>query len=229
MEIKGFLETSFVDWPGNICAVVFTPGCNFRCPFCHNYELVLAPQGFESFPVDYVLERLATFQGWIDGVCVTGGEPTLQPGIRSFMRAIRDLGFQVKLDTNGTRPDLLADMTNEGLLDYVAMDIKGPLNHIDYSHAAGVPVDLEAIEQSITILRQGRIPYEFRTTIVPTLHGEREIAAMADDLEGCLVWRLQEFNPANPMDESFRSIRPYDSDTIATFAQIARTKVNAIH
>ena len=140
MQIKGFLETSFVDWTGKICSVVFAPGCNFRCPFCHNHELVLQPHRFETVPEEYVLDRLSTFRGWIDGVCITGGEPTLQPDLKDFIRRLKKTGFEVKLDSNGTRPEVLTELAEEGLLDYVAMDVKGPLNHIDYSRASGVPI-----------------------------------------------------------------------------------------
>lgn len=229
MQIKGFLETSFVDWTGKICSVVFTPGCNFRCPFCHNHELVLEPHRFETIPEEHVLDRLNTFRGWIDGVCITGGEPTLQPDLKDFMRRLKKIGVEVKLDSNGARPEVLAKLAEEGLVDYVAMDVKGPLNHIDYSRASGVPIQLDAVLQSIAFLKRGLVAYEFRTTVVPGLHGEREISAMADYLDGSSLWRLQDYNPQNALDESLRSCEPYSSDQMKRFVQIAGEKVPVIH
>jgi pyruvate formate lyase activating enzyme len=224
MQIKGFLETSFVDWTGKICSVVFTPGCNFRCPFCHNHELVLAPHHFETVPEEHVLGRLKTFRGWIDGVCITGGEPTLQPDLKDFIRRLKETGVEVKLDSNGTQPEILAELAEEGLVDYVAMDVKGPLNHIDYSRASGAPAPLDAVLKSIAFLKRGLVAYEFRTTVVPGLHGEREISAMADHLGGCSLWRLQDFNPANALDESLRARQPFSSEQMKRFVQIAEEK-----
>ncbi len=229
LEIKGFLETSFVDWPGNICSVVFTPGCNLRCPFCHNHDLVLNPGKFESFPREYVLERLAAFKGWIDGVCITGGEPTLQEGLEDFLRTLHSLGFLVKLDTNGTDADALKRMLDQGMLDYVAMDVKGPLNDVDYCRAAGKPVDLEHIRRSIDLLKQSVITYEFRTTVVPSLHGEQDILSMAGALSGGALWRLQPFRPDNALNRSYRSIRPYDSSVLERFARLAESLVHTVH
>lgn len=229
MQIKGFLETSFVDWTGKISSVVFTPGCNFRCPFCHNHELVLDPHRFETIPEEHVLDRLSTFRGWIDGVCITGGEPTLQPDLGDFIRRLKATGVAIKLDSNGTRPDILSELIRDELVDYVAMDVKGPLNHIDYSRASGVPIQLEAVLQSISILKRGLVAYEFRTTVVPGLHGEQEISSMADFLDGSSLWRLQDYNPQNAMDESLRSRAPYSSEQMERLVQIAGEKVPVVH
>ncbi len=228
MEIKGFLETSFVDWPGKICSVLFTPGCNFRCPFCHNHGLVLNPDGYETIPEDYFLGRLEVFRGWIDGVCITGGEPTLQKGLKNLIIAVKRHGFSVKLDTNGYRPAILTELIEEELLDYVAMDIKAPLDHISYSRATGVPVDIEPVKRSVSMLMNGKVPYEFRTTVVPELHGAPELTAMAEQLSGASIWRLQDFQPAGALDLRFRDGSVYDQDEMEGFRGIARDKISSV-
>jgi len=228
MELKGFLETSFVDWPGKICSVLFTPGCNFRCPFCHNHGLILAPDEYETIPAEYIFKRLDAFRGWIDGVCVTGGEPTLHKGLKDLIVEIKRRGFAVKLDTNGARPDVLSGFLEEGLLDYIAMDVKGPLNHIEYSRAAGVPVDIMLIERSIALLKRGAIPYEFRTTVVPALHGAVELSVMAEQLCGARIWRLQNFQPANALDHEFRQNEAYDENQMEELRGLAREKISSV-
>ena len=126
MEIKGFLETSFIDWPDKICAVLFLPICNFRCPYCHNHGLILRPEEYETLSWPFIRERFQTLRGWLDGVCVSGGEPTLHPDLPDLLAAIKALGFPVKLDTNGTRPKVLHFLVDEKLVDFVAMDVKAP-------------------------------------------------------------------------------------------------------
>lgn len=125
--IKGFIETSFLDWRGLISAVLFLPGCNFACPYCHNFTLVSDPDSLMSLPLDSVLDRLRPFVGWIDGVVVSGGEPTLHPGLEELLGLIHQEGFQVKLDTNGYRPEVVKRVVEAGLVDMVAMDVKAPL------------------------------------------------------------------------------------------------------
>ena len=229
MEIKGFLETSFIDWRGYICSVVFTPRCNFRCPFCHNHELVLNPHKFEVFSVEYILGYLTSFKEWVDGVCVTGGEPTLQPDLMDFLGLLRKHDIKIKLDTNGTNPDLLGSLITNNLVDYVAMDIKGPLNDLDYSRAAGVAVDLDAVRKSVDLIKYSDIEYEFRTTVVPSLHSREHIVKMAEELEGSSLWRLQDFNPANTLDKRLRNVRPYLPDEMELFVQTVKDKVHSIH
>ncbi|MBF0526325.1 MAG: anaerobic ribonucleoside-triphosphate reductase activating protein, partial [Deltaproteobacteria bacterium] len=126
--IKGFIETSFVDWAGKIAAVVFLPGCNFRCPMCHNHELVLHPEAISDYPFEIIADSLNQHQGWIDGVCITGGEPTNHPNLARLLEVFKGLGLPVKLDTNGSRPDVLAHLLAQGQVDYVAMDVKAQLN-----------------------------------------------------------------------------------------------------
>ena len=169
MEIHGFNKTTLLDYPEHIAATVFTGGCNFRCPFCHNGELVLDPGCQPLIPEEEVLAYLKKRQGILQGVCVTGGEPTLQKDLKDFLRKIKELGYPIKLDTNGYMPGVLWDLMQEHLIDYVAMDIKASRDN--YARAAGLPhMDISRIEESIGILKSSGIPYEFRTTVVRGIH-----------------------------------------------------------
>jgi len=212
IEIKGFLESSFLDWPGQIASVIFLAGCNFRCPFCHNYGLVLNPDEFPTLEWDEVKARLKKFAGWIDGVVITGGEPTLSRGLPDLIRDIKSSSFQVKLDTNGSRPEVLSALLNQGLLDHVAMDVKAPLNEIAYARAAGRPGFLDKVKESLSLLESSGIPYTLRTTVVPELHTENDILLMAKQLAGVSNWQLQYFKPENALDCSFRKLEPMDRD-----------------
>ncbi|MFZ5585174.1 MAG: anaerobic ribonucleoside-triphosphate reductase activating protein [Thermodesulfobacteriota bacterium] len=196
-EIKGFLETSFIDWRGAIAAVVFLPGCNFACPYCHNHQLVSAPEVYQSLALGDVLERLKPFVGWVDGVVVSGGEPSLHPGLAELCGAFQAAGFRVKLDSNGARPAVIEDLAERGLIDTVAMDVKAPLQDLAYRRAAGRPVDLDAIRRSIDFLIHSGLAHEFRSTIWPAWHGAAELNQMAAALEGCQAWTLQALNPEN--------------------------------
>jgi pyruvate formate lyase activating enzyme len=204
MEIKGFVETSFVDWPGRVCAVLFLPACNLRCPFCHNRELVLHPEGLPSYPWETINQRLRTLHPWLDGVCVTGGEPTLQPDLPDLLRKIHDLGLLVKLDTNGTRPEVLGGLVAHGLIDYLAMDIKGPLDERAYRQCSGAAVSMDQIRKSMDLILSGTVEGEFRTTVVPQWHTPSVLARMALELKDAPKWTRQEFDPAQALDPALR-------------------------
>jgi pyruvate formate lyase activating enzyme len=210
IDIKGFLETSFVDWPGKICSVLFLPYCNFRCPYCHNALLFSHPEQLASIPLPEILDRLSCFQGWIDGVCITGGEPTLHTELPLLTREIKQRGFLVKLDTNGTHPELLERLIGEEQIDYVAMDVKAPLDPLRYRRAAGAPVDLDLILKSISILKREKIDYHFRLTAVPGIHKTEDIQALADQLRAGKKLILQNFNPENPLDPGLKGLFPFD-------------------
>ncbi len=198
--IKGVLETSFVDWPERLCAVLFLGGCNFRCPYCHNNSLVLHPDGLASLGVEELLHRLAPLKKWLGGICVTGGEPTLDPHLPEFLVLLKEGGWSVKLDTNGSRPEVLAQLLAQGLLDMVAMDVKTVLVQEKYDRCAGRPVDLGRIHRSIELLGASGIAHEFRMTVVPGYHGETDVAAWAANLAGRARLTLQNFNPKSTLD-----------------------------
>lgn len=176
MQIHGFNKTTLLDYPGRVAATVFTGGCNFRCPFCHNGELVLG--GGETMDETEVLTHLAKRRGILEGVCVTGGEPTLQRDLRTFLKRIKELGYAVKLDTNGYRPNVLWSLLSEKLVDYVAMDVKA--DKLGYAAAAGLPqFDLSRIEESMAMLAGSGIAYEYRTTAVKGIHTVEQFGEIA--------------------------------------------------
>ena len=211
VNIKGFLETSFLDWPGMIAAVIFLAGCNLRCPFCHNHGLVLNHQEYPSLDWRAIRARLGKFTGWIDGVVVSGGEPTISPGLVELIREIKDAGFMVKLDTNGSRPEVVSLLLEEGLLDHVAMDVKGPLDEMSYTRASGRHGFLEPVKESLALLAGSNVPYTLRTTVVPGLHSERDVLLLAEQLKDAPKWILQNFNPENALDCSYRDIESWDT------------------
>jgi len=208
VSLKGFLETSFLDWPGKLAAVVFLPGCNFRCPFCHNRELVEAGEDLPGVPLPFILGRLEKLRGWVDGVVVTGGEPTLHGGLPDLLRAFREAGLLIKLDTNGSRPEVLGRLFGEKLVDGVDMDLKAPLEKELYDRLAGVSVDLGAIGRSVELLRKARLPHRFRTTYIPGLLDEVSIRELARFVAPSSEYVLQPFDPRRTLDAALGEISP---------------------
>lgn len=198
MEIAGLQKLSLVDYPGLMAATVFLPGCDFRCPFCHNASLV-APQGGAGFPAadeDAFWAFLEKRRGVLQGVCISGGEPLLRDGLAQLCGRIKEMGYRVKLDTNGAHPQRLAALIDAGLLDYAAMDVKASRAH--YARAAGLrddaaPEVVRAVQESARLLMEGPIAYEFRTTVVRELHDMAHLEAMADELRGAQAWYLQRY------------------------------------
>jgi pyruvate formate lyase activating enzyme len=210
IEIKGFLETSFLDWPGKLCSVLFLPHCNFRCPYCHNHPLVFYPERYATIPLEDILDRLHSLKNWIDGVCLTGGEPTLHAGLPFLIREIKRYRFLVKLDTNGSNPQMLENLMETGEIDFISMDVKAPLDPFRYSRSTGLPINLKPVLESIEILKGGKVEYEFRMTVVPGLHREEDIQTLGNQLRVGRRFILQNFNPENPLDPSLKNIVPYD-------------------
>lgn len=192
MNFCGINKTTLLDYPGHVAATLFTGGCNMRCPFCQNSGLVLAPQDQPEISEEEVLAFLQKRRGILEGICITGGEPTLQPDLESLICRVRKLGYLVKLDTNGYRPQVLKHLLEGGLLDYVAMDIKA--SRENYGVACGLPkVDLSLIEESVELLKASSIPYEFRTTVVKGIHKVEEFTAIGQWLQGCKAYYLQNY------------------------------------
>ena len=210
IEIKGFLETSFSDWTGKICSVLFLPYCNFRCPYCHNHPLLFHPERFSTLPLENILTRLRSLRNWIDGICLTGGEPTLYPDLPSLIREIKQNRFLVKLDTNGSNPRMLKILIEAKEIDFISMDVKAPLDPFHYSRSAGFPINLNSILESIDILKRGEVEHEFRMTVVPALHREEDIKDLGSQLRVGRRLILQNFNPENPLDPLLKTIIPYD-------------------
>lgn len=193
MHIKAVLPTSLIEYPGHIATVLYVGGCNFRCPYCYNVDLVLRPAQLPDIEPSEVLQRLEARHGFVDGVVITGGEPTLQPDLAAFLTDLRRLGLAIKLDTNGYRPDVLQACLQQGIVDYVAMDIKS--SPAKYEQAAGVAVDVERLRQSIELLLHADIEYEFRTTVVPGLIDLPDVQAIVGLIAGARRYYLQYFLP----------------------------------
>jgi pyruvate formate lyase activating enzyme len=196
LEIKGFLDVSFVDWDGKVSSVIFLPNCNFRCPFCHNVNLVLHPENLEPIPFEHIEGQLRKQKDWIDGVCITGGEPTLHTDLPDLCSRLKKMGFSVKLDTNGTNPTMLKELVERRLVDYVAMDIKAPLTIEKYGEATGVKAEetLERVKESIELLLESNIDYEFRTTVVPGIHNMDDLEQICRSVQRCKKYVLQKFD-----------------------------------
>jgi pyruvate formate lyase activating enzyme len=220
LEIKGFIETSLCDWDGLISSVIFLPECNFRCPFCQNGDLILSPEALPSIRFDCIAGYLEAHRDWIDGVVLTGGEPTIWAELKDLAGELKTLGFRVKLDTNGTGPAEIERLIGEGLIDYIAMDVKAPLDE-RYKKACGVSVDLGAIRRSIDLVRDFGDAYEFRTTLVPGLVGEEEVELIAQSIRGAERYALQRFVPENSLDNSLRRAVPYGDGFVSRLVETA--------
>ncbi len=192
MKIRGLQKLTLLDYPGKVACTLFTVGCDFQCPFCHNSGLLRETMQEPPLSECEVFEFLGKRRGLLDGVCITGGEPALQSDLEAFIETIRDMGYLVKLDTNGYHPDALEALLTKNLLNYVAMDVKN--SPLRYAQTCGVSdVDIEKIDASVRILKQSTIPYEFRTTVCRELHTEDDIRAIGEWIFGCREYYLQSY------------------------------------
>jgi len=214
MEIGGLQKLTLIDYPGRLATTVFLTGCNFRCPFCYASELVL-PEKIKNQPkisekdfFKFLKER----KELLEAVTICGGEPTVSKGLLPLIKKIKKMGFFVKLDTNGSDPQLLKKLINGKLVDYVAMDIKGPKKK--YGKFTGLKVDVKKIQESIDVLKEGKVDYEFRSTIVPTLHKKEDVIEMAKWIRGAKKYYLQNFRPEKTIDPKFEKIKPYPPEFI---------------
>jgi len=215
VPVKGFIETSFVDWPGKICSVIFFSKCNFRCCYCHNSALVLKHETLEDIDFGNILNRLSDKKAWIDGICISGGEPTLYPELPEVFSIIKKEGFLTKLDTNGTNPEMLKHLVENRLVDYVAMDIKSPLDERDYCKITQAPNMLKTVKESIAFLLEKKVDYEFRFTVLPSHHKKDDIFKLAMDLNGAKKLRIQNYNPSeNVLDPSLHNLKPFTETDI---------------
>ena len=193
MIIKGLQKTTLLDFPTKVACTVFTSGCNFRCPFCHNASLVINPDNSDTVNIDALFDYLKKRQGILDGVCITGGEPLLQKDIKEFIKRIKDLGYAVKLDTNGSRSKTLIELVETGLVDYVAMDIKGAPEK--YSSICGIDMQkyMNDVTESVKFLLSRAVEYEFRTTVVRELHEYNDFEAIGEWISNADKYFLQQF------------------------------------
>jgi len=226
MNIKGFQGLSLIEYPGKLSAILFTGGCDFRCPWCHNPDLISPNGELPTLPREHALELLKRRKGFIDAVCITGGEPMLQRELPQFCEELRGLGLLIKVDTNGHHPKILAEILERRLADYVAMDIKAPPD--SYNRAAGKLVDLSKLEQSIKLLLDWDGDYEFRTSVIPGLIGAQQIEQIALGIRGAKRYVLQQFRPKVTLDPAMHDLEPLPIEEVRRFAGIARNYIGEV-
>ena len=225
MQIHGLNKTTLLDYPEHVAATVFTGGCNFCCPFCHNGDLVLHAKEYPTISEEEVLTFLQKRKNILSGVCITGGEPTLQPDLPEFIGKMKDMGYLVKLDTNGYRPEVLRKLLEANLLDYVAMDIKNSKEKYDTTVGKG-NLDIKRIEDSVSILLEGRISYEFRTTVVRELHTSEDFEAIGSWIQGTGAYFLQSYRDnENVIQKGFSA---YSKEELESFVNLLKKYVTRV-
>lgn len=223
MKIAGIRKTSLIDYPGKISTVIFTQGCNFCCPYCHNGELIPAEsEGKEYMDSSIFLDFLEERSQLLDGVVITGGEPTLQPDLVEFISRIREKDYQVKLDTNGSCFPVIEELVESDLVDFLAVDIKGaPGNYDRYMTLDSEPV-LASVRDTVKLVLEANIEYELRTTVVPGLHDREEIKNLANFISGAEQFVIQNFRPDTTFDSRFEDKTRFPDDVLEDFRQAAR-------
>lgn len=225
MHIGGINKLSLLDYPDRTCCTIFTVGCNYRCPFCHNASIIQVPCTEQYIALPEIMGFLKKRQGLLDGVCVSGGEPLLQNGLDFFLQEIKALGFSVKIDTNGSNPQTLRQLIDRRLVDYIAMDVKNAPNN--YEQAIGLKdYDLEPVKESIALLLSGIIPYEFRTTVVRELHDSDDIVAIAQWIKGAQHYYLQGFEDSGDTLKS--GLSAYSKKTMQHFKNLVHPLIPSV-
>jgi pyruvate formate lyase activating enzyme len=219
MGIKGFQGTSLLDFPGRVASLIFWGGCNLTCPFCHNPPLVLTPGDYPDIAPDDLLEELQGRQPFIDGVVLSGGEPTLDPDLPAFMKRLKDLGLAVKLDTNGLAPGMVRNLLNQQLIDYLAIDLKASPDR--YTDLHSTPVEQGRLNETVAIAQNCEVPVEYRTTCVPGWVDENMIHAWGERIAGASTWALQQFHAEHALDRDCRQVSPFPPDRVRTLAAVA--------
>ncbi|MEE4254604.1 MAG: anaerobic ribonucleoside-triphosphate reductase activating protein [Desulfuromusa sp.] len=224
--MKGFQGTSLLDFPGRVASLVFTGHCNLTCPFCHNPGLVLDPDSYPDYPVDELLADLKKREGFIDGVVISGGEPTIDAGLPAFLSLLKERGLQVKLDSNGLAPEVISFLLERQLVDYYAIDIKTSFSRYNELHT--MPVKTEALHKTVQILKQAPVEVEFRTTCIPHLVAEAEVAEMGELLQGAPLWVLQQYVPMHAMIEEWQQLNVYKPEQLYALAVKAEKYVDQV-
>lgn len=227
MDIRGIQKVSFVDFPGEICSTIFVGGCNLRCRYCHNKDLVLNPGSLPPISERELFEFLESKGSMLDGICISGGEPTLQEDLVDFAARAKKKGFKVKLDTNGTSPGKINILLQCALLDYLAVDIKGPPHK--YSLITGIDINHSKIAETIKLLRSSSLEYEFRTTVVPGLLEEKDILEIARELSGCRKYVLQQFRSSTGLlDPSLSSVVAFTRERVTKLANYCKEYIEDV-
>jgi len=225
--IKGCQDFSFVDWHGKVSAVIFFSGCNMRCGYCHNHAVVENPESFHDIPYETILKKLESMKGWVDGVVISGGEPTINPYLPEVLEGIKERGFQTKLDTNGLRPDVLSDVLSKGLVDCVALDIKSPFSPFLYKKVAGVSVDIKKTRESLRMLMEGTVEYHIRTTLAPSLSLD-DYKSLIVELDGAKHIILQKFRSGDIMNPALNDMKSLSDDDVKEIALFAADYVEKV-
>jgi len=225
--IKGIQKTTVIDYPDKIACTLFLGGCNFRCGFCYNSDIVLNPAKMDDIPEIEVLEMLKERKKFLDGVCITGGEPTIHPKLGNFLSKVKELGYDVKLDTNGTKPEVLRELIAGKLVDYIAMDVKAGL--LSYDKVTQTIVDKEKIKESIDLIKQSGVDYEFRTTVVPDIIDEEEIESIGELVKGAKRFFLQQFrNDKNTLSARYSKKESISKERIEKFKEMMERYVDEV-
>lgn len=228
LPIVGWQKTSLIDYPQRISSILFTPGCNFRCPYCHNSQLVLDPSSLEPVPEEIIWAHLEKRRHLLDGIVITGGEPTLHGDqLTEFIKQAKEMGYLVKLDTNGSHPQILRNLIGEKLIDYVAMDLKTSFN--EYPNLAGSQIDIDSLKESIALLKESAhwklIDLEFRTTLHPSLHTEEIFQEMVQEITNAPLYSLQTFRKEITLDKGYQATQPFTETQMNHFLKLGQAYV----
>ncbi|MEJ6950566.1 anaerobic ribonucleoside-triphosphate reductase activating protein [Natronospora cellulosivora (SeqCode)] len=227
MKITGFQKTSLIDYPGHIVSIIFTQGCNFSCPFCHNPELINNYNSKdEYFPMEYIYSFLSKRKGLIDGISITGGEPSLQENLYQFIQTVKSMDLKVKLDTNGSKPAIIKELITDKLIDYIAMDIKGPLKK--YKNIINREVNTDYILESITAIKKSSLDYEFRTTVVPGIHNTNDFQEIASLLNGSKKYFIQNFKSGNTLDPNLMNKNEFPHSKLKEFKNLVQGSIKYV-
>ncbi len=231
--IKGLTNLSLIDWDGEVCSVIFVGGCNFRCSMCHNAPLVLQPDSLTTLKEEFVLHIIEIYRKYITGICITGGEPCAQKHLPTLCRKLKSFGLKIKVDTNGKFPLMIDYLLKEKLVDYIAMDIKNILTLDKYSDATNIKLslsDLEDICLTIDLIKNSGVDYEFRTTVIPTVHSIKDIEQICKyAIKGSKKYAIQNFwNSTELIDPEFQKIKPFSAEALEKFAEVARKYVKSV-
>lgn len=231
MKISGLRQTSLIDYDGRIVTTLFTQGCNLRCAYCHNPELIDCWIDDKSvFDISDILDFLWRRRDLIDGVCITGGEPTLQQGLTDFAVQIKEMDLKIKLDTNGSLPEVMGRLIETDLVDHIAVDVKGIDDNpgfIGLAEGTGESYK-EKVTESIDLIMEADIGYEFRTTVVPGIHTKADIEKIAERIQGADKYYLQNFQANNPLDSELEERRSFSDDELIEFKKIAKSYVDRV-
>jgi pyruvate formate lyase activating enzyme len=228
MKIKGFIKNTLIDYPGKIAAMIFLPNCNFRCSFCFNPELIFDSEKLKDIKEEEILCFLKKQKKWIDGVVISGGEPTLHNDLPEFIKKIKDIGYLVRIYTNGANPEMLKQLIDDKMIDSIAMDIKAPLTEEDYETVTNIKGMLERVKKSILLIMKSNLEYEFRTTVVPSVHSEKDIEEIAKHIRGAKLFVLQKFLPDNALDDKLKKLKTQSNEEMEKLAKIAEKYVKNV-